>query len=150
MTPPKVRFLTKIYHPNIDRLGRSCLEFIPLPTSERYYVVHFRQRCYRYIWLSGGTYVFWRDNKKTPFVDPGASGSTKPGRPTGKRRGPAVKGGSNQAVRRIEDPDGWVPSAAQFAKLSLALSATTRSRKSARRNRTAGNCSTRVPQLKPV
>jgi ubiquitin-conjugating enzyme E2 N len=25
MNPPKIRFLTKIYHPNIDRIGRICI-----------------------------------------------------------------------------------------------------------------------------
>jgi len=40
MVAPKIRFLTKIYHPNIDKLGRICMDtlkgLIPLPSVTRF------------------------------------------------------------------------------------------------------------------
>lgn len=38
--PPKVRFVTKVYHPNIDSAGRVCLDVLKLPPSGSWRPMH--------------------------------------------------------------------------------------------------------------
>ena len=90
MTPPKIRFLTKIYHPNIDRLGRICLDVLKskyFPWSLGFFVD------------SNGLTITCRQlvscpaNPHNPALDPSPSWSTQPWRPSCERCCSAMEGG---------------------------------------------------------
>lgn len=34
--PPKVQFITPVYHPNIDNAGRICLDVLKMPPKVQY------------------------------------------------------------------------------------------------------------------
>lgn len=76
MTPPKIRFLTKIYHPNIDKLGRICLDVLK---STYEFSRHFFPHTHGSRQLVSST----PNSYDTPF-NTGTSGSSEPRRSPSK------------------------------------------------------------------
>jgi hypothetical protein len=97
MTPPKVRFLTKIYHPNIDRLGRICLDVLK---SKRMHPASLSPNANMYRQLVASS-----ANPHHLAFNPSPPRSSESRRSARKRRGTGVEGGPVQGDRNSERVD---------------------------------------------
>lgn len=83
MTPPKIRFLTKIFHPNVDKLGRICLDV--LKSTQTRSLLPFDIRHFANTWLLRQL-VSRSANPNHPPLHPSPPRRSQPRRPSGCRR----------------------------------------------------------------
>lgn len=109
MNPPKVRFLTKIYHPNIGELTEVCFE-----------LTHRQARPYLPRHPEGQVVARAPDPDRAP-VDPGAARRAQPRRPARERRRAGVEGGPERRHRRGQAVDPAVRQVESSRVLYVAL-----------------------------
>lgn len=86
MAPPKIRFLTKIFHPNVDKLGRICLDVLK---SGLYNKLECAGMCLPYL----RQLVSRAPDSNNPALDPSAPRRPEPRRPARRRRCQKLEGG---------------------------------------------------------